>query len=215
MTETPTTDVADSSATDTATTVVELAVYEVLDADAFAPRQAELHTDLRRRGGMVASLARRGVQEPGLFADVVLWRDLAAAEAASEAVERDPQLSWFRDLLGEIRFFGHFTPVGPVALDRLAAAPLLEVAISRPARPAAHAAAHRALHRELATVPEVHSSVPLTRDDGAVTADLIGWPDVATWTNTGEAMMSEPGLRDFFDPGTEQLVLALFAETDR
>lgn len=201
---------------DRASVVIEIAVYEAVDAEAFAPRQPELHETLQRRGGMLGSLARRGVEEPTLFADIVVWRDLGAAQAAAEVVETDPQFAWLRASLGAMRFFGHFSPLGDLdALEQLAAAPLLEVAISRPVRVGAHAEAHRRLHGKLAGSVGVGGNLALSHDGGAITADLIGWADDAAQKATGATMMADAELRDFFDPTTEQILLALFTETVR
>ena len=79
--------------------VFELALYRVHDADTFAARQHELHAAARGFDGYLTSWQLRADTPADVFADLVQWRDVAAAGAAAEQFGRRPDLAWV--------FFGH------------------------------------------------------------------------------------------------------------
>ncbi len=99
----------------------ELALYRVRDADAFASRQHELHAAASGFDGYVTSWPMRADTAPEVFADVVQWRDGAAAAAAAEQFGQRPDLAWVGEAMTEMLFFGHLhthdgrpsAPAGP------------------------------------------------------------------------------------------------------
>ncbi|WP_018253899.1 hypothetical protein [Salinispora mooreana] len=195
--------------------VFEVAVYTVTDARQMLERHGQVHRRLAGYPGYVTSVGLRQVDDPQVFADVVLWQDLASAQAASTAVRSDETLAWFLSSLGEPRLFGHFTmaadPVEPVR--QIQAAPVVEIASYQPADDAAHARAHQLLHS--VTLPGrhgVHGHVALTGEDGLV-GDLIGWESPQVFESTAQALMTDPQLAAFFTPAQRTLVFALFTRT--
>ena len=87
--------------------VFELALYRVHDADTFAARQHELHAAARGFDGYLTSWQLRADTPADVFADLVQWRDVAAAGAAAEQFGRRPDLAWVGDAMAEMLFFGH------------------------------------------------------------------------------------------------------------
>jgi hypothetical protein len=199
--------------------VIELAVYEVHDPDRYRTRQADLHAALAEFDGFVTSIGLAGRGDSSLFADVVVWRDLPAAQAAADSLPQRPELAWFHDLLGEIRLFTHVRPtddsIHPHSLvDALAAAPLVEIAAVRPANPSGLENAHRLLHgRYLDVVEGAVGHAGLVGDGLAV--DLIGWRDAAAHEQAGATLMTVPELAPMFDPANELVVFELVEPLDR
>lgn len=87
--------------------VFELALYRVRDADTFATRQHELHAAARGFDGYLTSWQLRAEADADVFADLVQWRDVAAAGAAAEQFGQRPDLAWVGEAMSEMLFFGH------------------------------------------------------------------------------------------------------------
>ncbi len=194
----------------------EVAVYTVTDEQVLAERHHEVHDRLRGYDGFVSSLALRRVDALGVFADVVLWRDLAAAKAAAAAIGNDPELAWFGRGIEELSLFTHFTAATDIdgVVERLRAAPLVELAAYRPPAPGEHARLHRLLHRtKLRDRDGVLGAVALTGGEDGLVGDLIGWASRDAWEATGAAMAADPDLAGFFDPAEHTAVFALFTHS--
>lgn len=121
--------------------VLEVAVYTVTDPQQGLGRHGQVHQRVAGYPGYMTSVGLRQLDDPQVFADVVLWQDLASAQAASTAVRSDEALAWFLASLGERRLFAHFTPAtNPVEpVRQIQTVPVVEIAAYQPADKAARA----------------------------------------------------------------------------
>jgi hypothetical protein len=107
---------------------LEIAVYTVHPAavDAFPAQQAALHALLPTLPGFRHAARLRGVDDPALFADYVLWASRAEAEAASAQLPALPGGAAFVAAIAELRTFAHLpveapAPTGPGTGDGVGA----------------------------------------------------------------------------------------------
>jgi hypothetical protein len=195
--------------------VIEVAVFEAREPESFTAQQAALHDALGAFDGFVSAVPLRGIDEPSVFADLVVWHDLDAALAAAGAVGSRPDLAWFHDALGAIRLFTHVRPFDDPSevLTASSAAPVVEIVAYRPADPEPQRAAHRLLHeRHLPAAQGVVAHTGFVGDDGLV-GDLIGWVDAAAHERTGATLMPVPELSPIFDPANDVVVFGLFGRS--
>ena len=144
------------------------------------------------------------------------WRDLDAAQAAAAALPTRPELGFLTEAIAEIVLFTHIDVAeAPDVVAALRAAPIVEVAVVRPADTATHAAAHEQVIAALAERGEVvaHLAAPAVGDAVAIAVDLIGLTSVAAHEAIGAAMMERSELAPFFDPTNEMLVFDLHSVT--
>ena len=111
--------------------IPKASVFTVRAADAFPAIQHRTHAALATLRGHRASLRLRGMSD-GLFADVVAWDSLEAAQQASNTVREDPRFSALMSSIMELKLYAHYQlGVDPAALlAELRRAPLVEVAAS-------------------------------------------------------------------------------------
>ena len=193
---------------------LELAVFEVKDAEEFAGRHAGLHAQLSALfKGYVSSIGLRSATEPEVFADVVVWESTRSAMAAAEAMQTAEDLAWFRDELGPIRFFDHFEPLDEVErLDELASGSVVELVLVRPSDPHAFATAQAQLHAEhLADADTVTAHLRLARNENGIAGDVNGWTSAGAMEAMGPAMMELPELASVFDDDNEVVLFMPFA----
>ena len=192
---------------------LEIAVFEARDPDGFAGRQAKLHAQLRDLfDGHVASIGLRSLSEPQVFADLVLWESLDAAEAAAAALQEIEDLAWFRQEIGPIRFFDHLQPsAGDDALAQVAEAPVVEVVLSKPRHLAAYVTAHATLHNDhLDAADSVVSHLRLLPNANGITGDVNGWTSADAMMEMAPAMMQRPELAPVFDERNEMMLFMPF-----
>lgn len=194
--------------------VLELVVFRVTDAGTAEPLRVAAHERIATYPGFVRALRLCAVEDPLLFADVVLWRSLADAKAAMGRAESDPAVLPFFGALGPIVSMGHYalTPAAsPNLLATLARAPVVEIAAYTVKDAGLQDAAQPALHEALRGMPVVIGNAPLKPLEGEHYIDLIGWQSAAAWQATGEQMQGDPQAAAFFSNVGEMKVFALFA----
>ncbi len=202
-------------------TAIEVAVYRSTDPTTLATRHRALHEALAGFDGFLRSLALRRVDEPEVFADVIEWRSTATALRAAERLPTETALAWFPPLVGELAFFGHVRLVSGDhdVLTRAADAPLVEIAVTRPADPTAYVAANRLVHEDLLGGREGvlgHAGLQgeSGADDGPAPAvDLIAWSAAEVMQQVGAELSGRAELAAMVDENNEQAVFALFAAT--
>ncbi|MDJ1157353.1 hypothetical protein QNA08_03760 [Chelatococcus sp. SYSU_G07232] len=86
---------------------VEVVVYRVNSPDEAEAARREAMPVVARLPGFLSWQALRGFDEPGLFADVVLWETHAAAKAAADTFGRDPNLARFSRLVSQLIVMSH------------------------------------------------------------------------------------------------------------
>ncbi len=93
---------------------LEVAVYNVhaAQADAFTALQAAVHAVLSTLPGCLAADRLRGIDDPTLFADAVLWETHAAALHAADLLPTVPEAAPFLGAIATMRTFGHL-PAAP------------------------------------------------------------------------------------------------------
>ena len=197
---------------------LEIAVFEAVDPEGFAGKQAKLHAQLRDLfEGFVGSIGLRSQTEPRVFADLVLWKSTAAAEAATAAIGEMEELSWFHHELGAIRFFDHLQPsAGMAVLGEVASAPVVEVVLVKPTDPEAFESAHATLHDDhLDAADTVVAHVRLLANANGVAGDINGWTSGEAMAAMGAAMMERPELAPVFDERNEMILFMPFTKNVR
>lgn len=192
---------------------LEIAVFEAVDPDGFAAKQGDLHRALASLfDGYVASLGLRGVTDPTVFADVVLWESETAAQTAAAALGETEELAWFASEIAEIRFFDHLAPArdARAALSSIGAAPVVEIVLMKPAVAEGFAAAHQALHAELLAADVVVEELRLEMNGNGVVGDLNGWTAGDAMERMGPTMMARSDFQPVFDPENEMLLFMPF-----
>lgn len=69
---------------------LELVVFKVKDADKARVARRAAQDTVKTYDGFLSWTAYESDEDRNLFADVVLWKDLASAKAAAEKVMKDP-----------------------------------------------------------------------------------------------------------------------------
>ncbi len=94
---------------------LEVAVYNVhaAQADAFPALQAAVHALVRTFPGFRAAERLRGLDDPTLFADYVLWESHAAARHAAALLPTLPEAAAFMGAIATMRTFGHLPAALP------------------------------------------------------------------------------------------------------
>jgi len=91
-------------------TCLELAVFKVRDAEKARIARRVAQQTVRHYEGFIAWTAYEAIEDRGLFADIVLWKNLQSAKAAADRLMKDPALA---DVLAEIDgilTLSHFAP---------------------------------------------------------------------------------------------------------
>ncbi|WP_428644055.1 hypothetical protein [Roseibium sp.] len=78
---------------------LELVVFKIKDAEKARLARRTAQDTVKTYDGFISWTAYEGHEEENLFADVVMWRDLASAKAAAEKVMKDPA---FAAIMAEI-----------------------------------------------------------------------------------------------------------------
>ncbi len=195
------------------TSVLEIAVFTVRAPDAFPAIQHRTHEALATLRGHRASLRLRGMSD-GLFADVVAWDSLEAAQQASNTVREAPRFSALMSSIMELKLYAHYQlGVDPAALlAELRRAPLVEVAAYAVRDVAVHLEVHGRVHDALPTLAGHRGGAAARQvEDPSQFADLIGWQDVEAHKRAVAALQARADLAAFF-PGIGELkVFELFS----
>lgn len=69
---------------------LELVVFKVKDTDKARLARRAAQDTVSTYDGFLSWTAYESCEDTGLFADVVLWRDLSAAKSAAEKIVKDP-----------------------------------------------------------------------------------------------------------------------------
>lgn len=95
--------------------VQEIVLYQVTDPATFdIVRNAALDR-VRHLPGWMGWHHLADVNDPAMRADLVSWRDEAAAGAAGDIVGRAVEFAPFRDAIARVEHFGHYRTIGGLA----------------------------------------------------------------------------------------------------
>ena len=190
---------------------LEVAVYQALDPEGFDRLQADAHRALARYAGFVRGLALRGHEDAGLRADLIVWDGVAAAQAAADAMLKDPGFASFRAAIGEIRHFAHYRRIVEDALEKLEAGPFVEVAAYRGKADAEMDRLQHAVHAALPKVEGMVFAAAGARNGEPGHVDLIAWRDATAMKAAPPQIVArQPDVTPFFDSIDETFVFDLF-----
>lgn len=195
------------------TPVLEIAAFTVRAPDAFSAIQHRTHDALATLQGYRVSLRLRGMTD-GLFADLVAWDSLEAAQHASNVVREDPRFVGLMTSIAGLKLYAHYR-LGQdteTLLAELRRAPVVEVASYAVRDVAVHLDVHARLHEALRSVAGHRGGAPAQQvEDPASFADLIGWEDAAAHRRAGAAMQERVDLASFFSGIAEMKAFELFS----
>jgi hypothetical protein len=180
--------------------VLEIAVFTFRAPDAFPALQERTHEALATLPGHRAGLRLRGLT-PGLFADLVAWDSLEAAQQASATVAADPRFAALLDGIAELRLHAHYRlGLDPATLlDALRRAPMVEVAAYAARDVALQREWHDRVHDALRALPGHHGGAPGQQvEDPEQFSDLVGWQDPEAHQRAGAALQGRDELSPFF-----------------
>lgn len=192
--------------------LLEIAVFNVRSAEQFPAVQESIHGALATLPGFRTSLRLRG-RTNGLFADVVAWESLAAAERASLVVREDPRFAALAGSIAELQLYGHYTTVADVDLFALLRpVPVVELAAYAVRDPAIHRDVQRRVHEALRAVVGYRCAASLQQVQGnAHFADLVGWDDANAHRRADTALQQRRDLSPFFSGIEQTKVFELFS----
>ncbi len=190
----------------------EVAVYTVAEPTTFDARQKQAHGRLSEFAGFVHGVALRGLEDPGLRADLILWGSLEAAQEASQAIEKDGRFGPFMAAIAKINHFDHYRLVGEPRPELLEGVPLVEVAVYGTHASVPMLELQAGVHKAL---EGVEGASPWTRGagvkDAGVLLDVIGWSDAAVHRAApGVLQQRYPELAPFFTGVESMHVFELF-----
>lgn len=195
------------------TPVLELAVFTVHAPAAFPAIQRRTHDALTTLRGHRAGLGLRGLTD-GLFADLVTWDSLEAAQQASSTVRDDRRFADLMTNIRELKLYAHYRlGVTPEAvLTELRGAPVVEVAAYAVRESAVHVAIHGRVHDALRALAGHRGGAPAHQvEDPSHFADLIGWENAEAHQRAGAALQGRADLAAFFSGIGEMRVFELFS----
>jgi hypothetical protein len=150
----------------------------------------------------------------GLFADLVAWDSLEAAQQASNTVREDPRFAALMTSIVEIKLYAHYQlRVDPTALlAELRRAPVVEVAAYAVRDVAVHLDVHGRVHEALGARAGHRGGAPAQQvDDPGQFADLIGWDNLEAHQRAGADLQARGDLVSFFSGIGEVKVFELFS----
>jgi heme-degrading monooxygenase HmoA len=192
--------------------VLEVAVFTVRSPVDFLEVQRRTHEALSTLPGHRDSARLRGCKE-GLFADLVAWESIEAAERASALVREDPRFAPLMASIEGLRLYAHYAlAVDPAdVLRELRRAQRVEVAAYGVHAVAAHAEAHPRLYEALRSQRGFRGGAPARQiEDGEQFADVIGWESEEAHERAGATLQTMPELAGFFSGIGETAVFELF-----
>ncbi|MEN9578413.1 MAG: hypothetical protein RJA70_1422 [Pseudomonadota bacterium] len=195
------------------TPVLELAVFTVRAPDSFPEIQHQIHDGLATLPGHRAGLRLRGMSA-GLFADLVAWDSLKAAQQAADTVREDPRFAALMSRIAELKLYAHYRLGVDIAalLVELRRAPLVEIAAYAVRDVAVHFDVHARVHDVLRALGGHRGGAPAHQvEDRAQFADLIGWEDSEAHQRAGAALEEHGELAAFFSGIGEIKLFELFS----
>jgi hypothetical protein len=197
----------------TSTPVIELAVYTVRSPDAFPTTQHQMHEALATLSGHRTGLRLRGMSH-GLFADLIAWESLEAAQQASNTAREDARFAPLMNEIIELKLYAHYR-VGVDAsllLAKLREAPLVEVAAYAVRDPEVHDEAQAWLHEALRATSGHRGGAPARQvEDPVQFADLVGWEHAEAHEHAGATLQQREDLAAFFSGIGAMTVFELFS----
>jgi hypothetical protein len=193
--------------------VLELAVFTVRAPDSFPAIQHRTHDALATLSGHRASVRLSGMAD-GLFADLVAWDSLEAAQQASNTVREDPRFAALMTSIAEIKLYAHYhLGVDTAALlAELRRAPVVEVAAYAVRDVAVHLDVHARVHGALRALAGHRGGAPAHQvEDAGQFADLIGWENPEAHQRAGADLQERGDLAGFFSGIGEMKVFELFS----
>lgn len=89
---------------------LELVVFKVKDKDKARLARRAAQDIARQFEGFVSWTAYEAVEDDGMFADVVFWKDLACAKAASEKIMSDQTFAALLAEIDAVLTMSHYAP---------------------------------------------------------------------------------------------------------
>ncbi|MEE9322751.1 MAG: hypothetical protein V3U76_20075 [Granulosicoccus sp.] len=201
-----------SAETETERTYLEFAVYTVKDDGPFPATRLEAEKNLRNNTtGLLWWKRLKG--KSGEYADILAWASPEDANQAVKMLEKDELFRPFTSSILSMTHFGHYWAATDSALlsDQLDTAPLIEIALYTVQDASIHSKVHKKLYKRLSDQQGMLGGARLTASTiENEFGDLLIWKDAATWNKTGQILMQEPELADFFKGVDNSLVFALF-----
>ena len=89
-------------------TVTEIAICTVSDREAAEAARRAAMDAVRHYPGFIGWQALAELEDGDTIADIVEWRDKAAADAAADKVRRDPAFAPYMAAISAVKFMRHF-----------------------------------------------------------------------------------------------------------
>lgn len=102
-------------------TCLELVIFKVKDTDKARIARRVAQDTVRHYDGFISWTAYESCEEKGLFADVVLWRDLQTAKDAAAKVMKDPAFAAIMSEIDGLVSMSHYVADRAVQADAVAA----------------------------------------------------------------------------------------------
>jgi hypothetical protein len=195
------------------TPVLEIAVYSVHAPNAFPAIQLRTHDALATFRGYRAGLRLRAAND-GVFADLVAWDSLEAAQQASNAVREDPRFAALMTSIEALRLYAHYRVAVDLVelLAELRRAPAVEVAAYAVREVADHLEVHGRVHEALRAQAGHRGGAPARQVEApGEFADLVGWDGADAQQLAGAALQERAELAPFFSGMGEMKVFELFS----
>jgi heme-degrading monooxygenase HmoA len=192
--------------------VLELAVFTVRTPKTFSTIHQQTHDALATLAGYRTSVKLRGLSD-GVFADLVVWDSLEAAQQASHAVREDPRFSSLMSSIAALKLYAHYRLATDTTalLAQLRLAPVVEVAAYTVRDVAVQLAVHGQVHHALRSLEGHRSGAPAHQiEDPTHFADVIGWENPEAHKRASEAILQRADLAAFFSGIQEMKVFELF-----
>ncbi len=180
--------------------VVEVAVYTISKSNG-GELQKMAHEGLRSMPGYKGSARMTGATDPHLYADIVVWNDVAAAQNAADLVSQSEGMKPFMNAIESMKIFRHYRLTGNLQdlLPMLKGAPYVELAAYKVKDVSKQGPLQLDLHSKLNGKSGYMKSSPLVgASESDEYLDIVGWESTAHMEAAGEAMQSNPDNAEFF-----------------
>ena len=203
-----------TAAAGTERTYLEFAIYTVKDDSTFPVTRVAAEKNLKNNAtGLLWWKRLKG--ENGEFADILAWASPEDADQAAELVQKDNLFRPFTSSIHVMKHFGHYWAAADSASlgHQLDTAPLIEITLYTVQDAPVHAKVHKQLYKRLTRQQGMLGGARLsasTNEKGF--GDLLTWEDAEKWQKTGQVLMQEPELANFFKGVDNTHVFALFTQ---
>jgi quinol monooxygenase YgiN len=91
-------------------TITEIVIYRIKaeELNSYAALSQTVNDQLKTNPACIRRTVKQDHDDPTLFADIVEWSSLAAAQAAAAAASKDPAMAPFMMAIEEVVSFNHF-----------------------------------------------------------------------------------------------------------